>query len=343
MVTRQDEWIAAAYIDWCDNKKETGTRDHRKTHLKRFLDWLRVNNLPGFAELDAFEIEDHIDDIRDTHTNMSVLNRFDAISSFYNWLTDEKQQKRLEKKLDTDVSIKDDPTTGILSEYDDIEFETRKSQVYDHDIVALTRDDAAELTKRENMPKPKTRNQLLIKLMIETGIRVSEIRTIELDKINHAKQRIRVNDVKTGGQRTVFYQANTQPLMYEWCGDGGFRSTYSTAADSEYLFLTYKKPQMTRSAIGQIVREAAHKAGVQDDMYEDAAGNTRWKVTPHTLRHTMARFAVTGEDRMDVSRLARLMGHTDKHGNPNVETTQKYLAFREEDLKQAARTCIPSF
>jgi len=76
-------------------------------------------------------------------------------------------------------------------------------------------------------------------------------------------------------------------------------------------------------------------------MYEDASGNPRWKVSAHTLRHTYARFAVTGENGIDLAQLAELMGHRDKQGDPNISTTKKYLSFLEDDLKESSDACIP--
>ena len=63
-------------------------------------------------------------------------------------------------------------------------------------------------------------------------------------------------------------------------------------------------------------------------------------MTPHTLRHTYARISV--QNGIDVVRLAKLMGHTDKHGRPNVETTRQYLHFKDEELRDAAMQYAPS-
>jgi integrase/recombinase XerD len=336
MTEREDE-IVEIFLSRLTDTKSDGTAKHRKSHINQFRGWLEAHDRPCLLKLSRYDVEDHFEAIRDNHPDTTALARLDAINAFYNWLREDRD--RLEGKHGITVKREDNPARGILEPYEDIDFSSKKSKIYDYDIVALTRDEAEKLVNRENIPDPKTRNQLLLKIFLQTGVRVSEIREIKLGDITQENNRIRVRDQKTNERRTVFYQPELNSLLDKW---RMLRKTHATSEESEYLFLTYKKAQMSRSAIGEIVRETAHNAGIQDEMYEDEAGNSRWKVTPHTLRHTYARFAVTGDNRMDVSRLARLMGHTDKHGNPNVETTQKYLAFTEDDLREASTACIPS-
>jgi integrase/recombinase XerD len=321
------------------SKKSDGTADHRRSHLKQFRGWLRANGGPQLLEVKSYDVEDHFDAMRETHTDITATGRLDAINAFYQWLQNDKD--RLNDKHGIIIEREDNPAEGLLEDYEDIDFSTKKSQVYDEGIVALTREETEKLVKRENVPEPKTRNQLLLKLLVQTGMRVSEIIAVEIDDIDRQERRIRVRDQKNNRRRTAFYQPSVDPLLTKWI-DGGLRETNTTASESDKLFITYKKPYMVKSAVRDVVHKAAQNADIQDDMYEEeATGHTRWKVTPHTLRHTFGRFAVTGDNPMDISRLARLMGHMDKEGNPNIQTTKKYLAFTEDDLRDASQASIP--
>jgi integrase/recombinase XerD len=334
----EDTDILDIFEERLRKKKSDGTADHRRSHLKQFRNWLRANDGPQLLDVQSYDVEDHFDAIRETHTDITATARLDAINAFYRWLQNERD--RLDDRYGIAVGRDDNPTEGILGEYEDIDFSTKKSQIYDEGIVALTREETEKLVKRENVPEPKTRNQLLLKLLVQTGMRVSEIIAVEIDDINRQERRIRVRDKKNDRRRTVFYQPSVDPLLTKWL-DGGLRETNGTASESDKLFITYKRPYIVKSSVRDIVDKAAQNADIQDDMYEDAAGHTRWKVTPHTLRHTFGRFAVTGDNPMDISRLARLMGHMDKEGNPNIQTTKKYLAFTEDDLRDASQASIP--
>lgn len=334
----RDEKVVEVFIDRLQRKKAPATAEKRRSHVGQFREWLAERDT-SLCDVGRFDVEDHFDDVRDDHPDKYALDRLDCIHAFFSWLQDGGRE-RLEQRHDIAIDRNDNPASGILEAYEDIDYRPKKATIYEHDIVALTRDEAAKLVDRENAPEPKTRNQLILKLFVQTGMRVSEIREIRLRDIDRDQRRIGVRDQKNSRRRTVFYQPSLDRLLDRWI-DGGLRDTHGTAAESDYLLLTYKKPQMSTDAVGDVVDKAARNAGIQEEMYVDAAGNSRWKVTPHTLRHSYARFAVTGENSMDISRLARLMGHLDKEGNPNISTTKKYLAFTEQDLKDASKACIP--
>jgi integrase/recombinase XerD len=334
----RDERIVAVFVERQYHQKADNTAKGRKSHVQHFQRWLSERDI-SITDAERFDIEDHFDELRQGHPDKYALDRLDAINAFYTWLQ-EGGKERLDQRHDITINRDDNPTKGILASYEDIDYRSKKSRIYKHDIVAITRDEAEKLVAPENVPDPQTRNRLLLKMFLQTGVRSSEIREVRLGDINREDRRIRVRDQKNDRRRTVFYQPSLDPLLKRWLDDG-LRDTYGTATKSDYLFLTYKKSQITSNAIREIVDKAAQNADIQDKMYEDAAGHPRKKVTPHTLRHTYARFAVTGDNKVDISRLARLMGHRDKNGNPNITTTKKYLDFREEDLREASQACIP--
>jgi len=333
------------FVSRLEKKKSAGTARHRKSHMEEFCGWLSANDGGNLLELKKYDIQDHFDAIRGNHPDHYATTRLSAINSFYTWLQDEKE--RLQDRHGIDIGRDDNPAKGILAGYEDIDFSTKKSRIYDTDIIALKRDEASELVDCENVPEPKTRNQLLLKLLLQTGIRAKEAQRIKLSDITtpeeateqSERRRIMIDSAKGGERRPVFYQPSLDETLSRWVDQ--LRKVYAPAKESPYLFVSNRSEQLSYTAIRDTVYQAAENAGIQEKMYVDASGNPRWKVSPHTLRHTMARFAVTGDERIDIARLARLMGHFDKSGNPNIETTKKYLSFCEQDLKDASTACIP--
>ena len=81
------------------------------------------------------------------------------------------------------------------------------------------------------------------------------------------------------------------------------------------------------------MKEAAEGAGLQSNVHTDAAGNVRGKVTAHVLRHSFAVQSI--KNGMDTRRLQKLMGHS------KIETTERYLQFANNDLREAARRYGP--
>ncbi|WP_435092748.1 tyrosine-type recombinase/integrase [Halorubrum sp. N11] len=60
-------------------------------------------------------------------------------------------------------------------------------------------------------------------------------------------------------------------------------------AGSPYLFPTSHSKRISAAYINQIVKDAAEAAGLQDnEVFVDAAGRSRRKVTAHVLRHSYA-------------------------------------------------------
>ena len=78
-----------------------------------------------------------------------------------------------------------------------------------------------------------------------------------------------------------------------------------------------------------MVKKAAQSAGLQAHVHTDASGNDRGKVTAHVLRHSFAVQSI--KNGMDTRRLQKLMGHS------KIETTEQYLQFANDDLRDAAR------
>lgn len=77
------------------------------------------------------------------------------------------------------------------------------------------------------------------------------------------------------------------------------------------------------------MKQAAEDAGLQAHVHTDAAGNDRGKVTAHVLRHSYAVQCI--KNGMDTRRLQKLLGHS------KIETTERYLQFANDDLRDAAR------
>lgn len=114
--------------------------------------------------------------------------------------------------------------------------------------------------------------------------------------------------------------------MNQWI-NGGYRDRFSVAADSDHLFLSRISGQMGSGSINKMVKKAAESAGIQQPLYTDASGKTRWKVTAHTLRHSMAVQSI--KNGMNVRFLQDILGHAD------ITTTERYLEVTEDDSLDA--------
>ncbi|WP_137284109.1 tyrosine-type recombinase/integrase [Halorussus salinisoli] len=338
-VRQENRRVMEAFWEYLERFEGDSTEAHRKRHTRPFRNWCQANDV-RILDPKRYALREFLQSLsNDGHADKYVISAKDAVSQLYNFLLDNSELLADKHSIDR-VPIDENPIHGVITDLD-IDSSPKKAKATRQDIVALAKDEAEQLVKRENMPDPKVRNELLIRLLIQTGIRAGEATLIRIDDIERApERRIRIRGEKTKENRSVFYQPSLDPLLEQWI-DRGLRAAYPKANESDRLFISHKSGKLTQKAITEIVRTAAENAGIQEVMYENAQGHDMHRVTPHTLRHTFARLWV--EDGGDIARLARLMGHTTDDGSPNLETTRKYLrAFGDDALREAALNHAPS-
>lgn len=224
-----------------------------------------------------------------------------------------------------------------------IDNETHGRRVFSDDEVALMLD---------NVPSPETRNRLLIRLMLCTGLRPGKAGRILLDEVNEEDRRLIAGKFKTEDKvRPLALPRSLMPLYRKWRYDR--RDSYRSARDSEFLFVSRKSNVMNSSAVGKVVRKAADRSGIEPtttydsetgdvsvvdsvDGYEDARGNHRHKYTAHVCRHTYAvNFLENGGD---IYTLKEILNHS------SITSTLKYSRMANlESMMDKQRDFAPEF
>lgn len=170
----------------------------------------------------------------------------------------------------------------------------------------------------------RLRDQLIIKLLYHTGCRIDEFRQIRLDDLdrNNREIRLRQGTTKNNESRIVRYGRSVDGLLREWL-DHGYRDRLKHH-QSPYLIITQKSAQISKSALTDIVKIAAKNAGINEPLYEDAAGNTRWKITAHSLRHACATTMI--DNGADIYHVSKYLGHK------SVKITERIYVHESERL-----------
>lgn len=247
----------------------------------------------------------------------TVRNRRWSLSTFYNELEEMAQEG-------FDVPDFENPAEELdTSDWVALKKGTKKQQELKEPSY-LEPEEVEELA--ENVSDPKLRNELIIRLLYQTGLRRGELARTRLDDVDTDERSIRVHATKTHNQRTVYYQPSLDTLLNRWVNVE--RKSLVTAG-SEYLFPTFKTEQITPKQVNRVVRKAADNAGLQAHAFTNAAGHDHKKITAHVLRHS---FAVQSlKNGMDTRTLQKLMGHA------KIETTERYLRLAKSDVREAAR------
>ena len=178
------------------------------------------------------------------------------------------------------------------------------------------------------------RNDLMLRVLWDTGVRVGEFCNITLDDVNLAEGEIYIETLKGGKDRTVYLHQFTKTRLREWIDEIRWTSKY--ADESVYLFPTERKPQMSRHSLARVVEQVAEDSGLQSVYHtSQQTGNEYHEITPHTFRHSFACLRVIND--INIYKLQQLMGHR------NVSTTEYYLGVKEQTLKEANRASRPNY
>ena len=294
--------------------------------MKTMVAWLDVeHDKQNPLEVTEDEIGDYLKWMVNTEWSRNARqSKFTSVKRFYRWA---KSDGPLNENLAEDREIEEYTLgEGALEE-------SRQSTDEDDDYKWVTRNKIVQLWHPDNIPSPRTRNELMFKLLWHTGTRTGELAEAKIESndspgddpthLDRENGRLKVPNLKRGGNqsdyRWVYYPRDRiEPLMTEWL-DRGKRDALGPYGDeSEYLFLTHQSDQMRPSHISRLVKEAAFNAGIQEVDAYDVNGNARWMITGHTVRHSAATYWAN-ETGLSLHHIRKQLGHS------KLDTTMKYV------------------
>jgi integrase/recombinase XerD len=163
------------------------------------------------------------------------------------------------------------------------------------------------------------RDRIMVALLYNTGVRVSELVSIKKKDVTLNKNGIGSVHVIGKGrkERTIPIWKSTQKYLLEFLKEIG-------GNDEDYLFTGQRGGKLTRSGVTYrlncLVKVASH----------NCLSLLKKRVTPHVLRHTTAMHLLKAG--VDISTIAIWLGHE------SIETTHKYmvsdLRLKEQALAQ---------
>jgi integrase/recombinase XerD len=304
------------FLTRVEGTKADRTHRNRKTDLKDFELWLRDEHDGGVTDVEPLDIEDYIIHLsNEGYASTTMDSRFYSLKSLYGFLAD---------KLDV---MDETPFEAVdRSDLSRLMNGTKKAEATREEISYVTPEQVEQLA--DNASEPRLRNELLIRLMFQTGVREGELVSIRLEDIDRDERSIQIRASKTDTNRTVFYQSDLDFLLNQWT-DGGYRSSLIGADGSPYLFVSDYTSKLEKQRMNKVVKEAAEEAGIQETMYTDNAGHERKKITSHALRHGHAVEAL--KSGIDVRTVQKHLGHA------SLDMTMRYLNLIDDDVREAYR------
>ena len=168
-----------------------------------------------------------------------------------------------------------------------------------------------EASRLLSIPNPRfptgLRNLAMMTVMLNIGLRVSEVSNLKPGHINLTENKLRVVNGKGGVDRDLTIpNGYTTELLKQW---------KDRRPKGEYFFCTLKGGQVSTRYIGLAVKRYILKAGINKN------------ISPHSLRHSFA--TEFYRQTKDLETLRMIMGHS------SILTTQIYVTLACEEVEAA--------
>ena len=171
--------------------------------------------------------------------------------------------------------------------------------IYDSQLEKLLNEKTSENIEIE------LRNKLIIYLLLDTGVRVSELVNIKVSDIDIEERIIRVLG-KGSKERFVFFTSKTKELLVSYLCKRKEKALVNN------LLINYKGEKLTERSVQKIIKLVGEKIGLD--------------IHPHLLRHTFATDLLNKG--ADIRMIQELLGHE------NLDTTQIYTHVSNSRVKE---------
>ena len=161
------------------------------------------------------------------------------------------------------------------------------------------------------------RDHAMLELLYATGIRVSELISLNLEDLNLATGLVQC--ASKGKERVIpLYQGAIKALQQYV---RNVRPQLIADRDEKALFVNMSGERMSRQGFWKIIKYYQEKAGIEKE------------ITPHTLRHSFAVHLL--ENGADLRSIQEMLGHAD------ISSTQIYTHVVKHQLKDVYQKAHP--
>ncbi len=258
-----------------------------RNDLYQFLNFLE-GQITAWSKVQRGTIIDYIMAMKGNqeYAAATVARKVAAIKSFFHYL--------LEKGI-----LKDDPTTTL----DSPRVQKRPPRALSIDDVERLLEEPAHDTSAKGL-----RDRALLEILYATGLRVTEVVSLNVDDLNLASATVRVVRARTRRERIIpIHDRAIEPLQL-YLQRGRMELLHDPQQTS--LFLNHRGERLTRQGLWLIVKHYVRAIGIEEE------------VAPHTLRHTCAAHLLGKKAEME--QVQQILGHA------NISTTQAYTHVRME-------------
>jgi integrase/recombinase XerD len=279
-----------------------------KQDLRWYDHWLDQNSIDEVQDLTPADANQLGQDLSSQFNGTTPLYRWDRIYSFHEWLT---RMELMDKNPLSRWNEEKDEHFGLTKSTE------QSRRLEDDETYAVSQAEVRQM--EENVGRNRVRDQLIIRLLWQTGMTRGEASGLTLDDIDRNAREITIREsvAKNNQRRVVAYQQSLGGLLTEWI-DYGYRDEMAATADHNRLFVGERGAPLSPGRINDIVINAACDAGFNRKLYADANAVTdedgnkqpnRWLISAHNVRHGYGTHMVNKTD-AGLWEVSKQLGHS---------------------------------
>jgi len=288
MLSKIDDFLTFLTVEKGYSKN---TIEAYKNDLSQFAQFLQKQGINDWRQVNKESLTDFILDMKEEreYSSSTVARKVAAVRAFLHFLVNENL-------------LSEDPSENLSSPS-----VTKRlpRPIAPEDIEALLAAPAAEAGARG------IRDKALLELLYATGMRVTEVVSLEVDDVNLASSTVRCVG-KGAKERIIPLYSKAVKALEEYLEKG--RLSLIKDSEERALFVNHRGERLTRQGLWLIIKRYVKQVGISD------------LVTPHTLRHSFATHMLNGG--ADLRNVQKLLGHA------NISTTQVYTQVSNKHLRE---------
>ena len=263
--------------------------------VTQFADYLQDYQDSDLRQAKPEMVQSYMSWMQGRGKSAASITRFLAsVKSFYNFLT-------------ARGTVQSNPAKGITA--------SRAERKYPEILTA--KEVETFLEQPQCVDAKGFRDHAMLELLYATGIRVSELISLDVDDLNLAAGFLRCES--KGKERIIPLYHTAVKAIGDYVRD--IRPQLIADSDETALFVNMNGERMSRQGFWKIIKHYQEKAGIQKD------------ITPHTLRHSFAVHLL--ENGADLRSIQEMLGHAD------ISSTQIYTHVVKRQLKDVYQKAHP--
>lgn len=278
-----------------DKRLSLNTLQSYRRDIEQYITYLQEINLHNLSNTNKTTVIAYLLALQKKGRATSTISRnLASIRSFYQYAAKNK-------------ILDNDPT----SELESPKVEKKLPQILSTQEVELL------LEQPKCVDLKGFRDKAMLELLYATGIRVSELISLNLSDVNLEIGFIKCN--KGTRERMIPIGSIAANALQEYINKS--RGLLIQKSDEKALFVNINGKRLTRQGFWKIIKQYKNQAKINKD------------ITPHTLRHSFAAHLL--ENGADLRSIQEMLGHSD------ISSTQIYAQIAKNKIKEIYKKTHP--